>query len=92
MPRRDTPLDVDVRKQRAARPIFAPHRSPRESTAPTTGNHAKQTNTSDFSADFFSSLLEREDLRLSADPPYRVLTKLYKRHSTGTFLLHVGLL
>ncbi len=31
MVRGDPPLDVDVREQRPARPILAPHRSPRES-------------------------------------------------------------
>src|SRR6516164_9321977 len=60
MPRRDPRLDVDIRKQRPNRPVFAPHRSPHESSRQP-GNHAKQTNTSDFSVDFFSSLLKRLD-------------------------------
>jgi hypothetical protein len=60
MPRRDPRLDVDIRKQRPNRPVFAPHRSPHESSRQP-GNHAKQTNTSDFSADFFSSLLKASD-------------------------------
>src|SRR6516162_432193 len=63
MPRRDPRLDVDIRKQRPNRPVFAPHRSPHESSRQP-GNHAKHTNTSDFSSDFFSSLLEGIPSRL----------------------------
>src|SRR5271165_1692404 len=35
----------------------SPRIDPSRIIAPTPGNHAKQTNTSDFSVDFFSSLL-----------------------------------
>jgi hypothetical protein len=57
MLRRNARLDVDVRKQRPARPILAPHRSLAIRLDNPT-NHAKRRNTSDFSGDFFSSLLE----------------------------------
>ena len=54
----DPPLDVDIGEQRSTRPIVAPHSFPRESLPQSQGIIAKTTNTSDFSADFFNSLLE----------------------------------
>src|ERR1700687_4880536 len=46
------------RKKTASRSSdLRPASPPREPTAPTTGNHLKRTNTSDFLADSFSSLL-----------------------------------
>ena len=58
MLRRDPRLDVDVREQRPTRPILASHRSLAIRLDNPT-NHAKRRNTSDFSGDFFSSLLEQ---------------------------------
>src|SRR3984957_19827387 len=58
MLRRDPRLDVDVGEQRPARPILASHRSLAIRFA-NPRNHTKRRNTSNFSGDFFSTLLER---------------------------------
>src|ERR1700752_1644009 len=58
--RRDARLDVDVREQRRARYILAPHRSLAIRLAQASGNHARTTNTSNLSDVFFSSLLKRQ--------------------------------
>jgi hypothetical protein len=50
-------LDVDVREQRSARPILAPHRSLAIRLSQASGNQARTINTSESSALFFSSLL-----------------------------------